>query len=278
MGVFLKNKIKIYIQALPYLFKPGAGFRWNVMKLTIENLIYTPRANIGEIDQATAQAFKIAEVALKKAHIKTGPESPDYATSLYLQGLAIRIGSGNSETQAQAKVYTERALRIRERILPPYHPDLSRSLADIGSALRYEGDYEGAIKAYQRALEINRKIYNANNPYISGCLSGLANTYLDHEKQELALECYAECLQIEESYYDSNSEELCISLRFLGNINTTLGNIEIAETYYKRELKITELHNDKKSRDVKNSISMLCHFYRKTDREQEAEALEKEYS
>jgi len=67
-------------------------------------------------------------------------------------------------------------------------------------------------------------------------------------------------------------------LRFLGNINTTLGNIEIAETYYKRELKITELHNDKKSRDVKNSISMLCHFYRKTDREQEAEALEKEYS
>jgi tetratricopeptide (TPR) repeat protein len=55
---------------------------------------------------------------------------------------------------AEARLYYERALAIRERVLGPEHPDTAQRLNNLGALLRAQGDLGGARPHYERALHI----------------------------------------------------------------------------------------------------------------------------
>jgi tetratricopeptide (TPR) repeat protein len=57
----------------------------------------------------------------------------------------------------EAITFYEKSLEIREKTLPPNHPDLAASYNNIGAVYNSMGDYSKALSYYEKALEIRQK-------------------------------------------------------------------------------------------------------------------------
>ena len=64
----------------------------------------------------------------------------------------------------KALSYYEKALEIRQKTLPPNHPDLAISYNNIGSVYDKMGEYSKALSSYEKALEIRQKTLPPNHP------------------------------------------------------------------------------------------------------------------
>ncbi|MEK7485387.1 MAG: tetratricopeptide repeat protein, partial [Planctomycetota bacterium] len=78
---------------------------------------------------------------------------------------------GNYE---KAIEFAQMSLKLREKHLPPDHPDVALSLNDLARLLELKGDYEGAEPLYRRALEIDEKLLGKEHPSVATSLNGLA--------------------------------------------------------------------------------------------------------
>src|SRR5437764_3798967 len=70
-----------------------------------------------------------------------------------------------------------RALAIREKWLPPDHPDIAESLNDIGVLYQQKGGFAPAKPLLVRALAIREKALKPNDPLIIETLINLAAAY-----------------------------------------------------------------------------------------------------
>ena len=76
-----------------------------------------------------------------------------------LNGLAqYRQRQFTLTADVQAQSLCERALRIREKVLGPEHPDTALSLDRLGQAFEMRRDLAGAQSLYERALRIREKV------------------------------------------------------------------------------------------------------------------------
>jgi tetratricopeptide (TPR) repeat protein len=86
-----------------------------------------------------------------------------------------------------AMVWHRRTLAIRERALPPSHPDIACSAMNIGYALREGGRPNEAIPWLLRALAIFETAYPPTHPATGETLVSLAKAYLDTHRAAEAL-------------------------------------------------------------------------------------------
>jgi len=73
-----------------------------------------------------------------------------------------------------ALAHHHRALALREKYLPPEHPDLGWSLNNIGTTLFNKGDFEEAEPYLRRAIEIWTKGLGPEHPYLAFAEHNLA--------------------------------------------------------------------------------------------------------
>jgi hypothetical protein len=72
-------------------------------------------------------------------------------------------------TSAASESY-RRALGIRQRCLPPDHPDLAESLGNLGlMKLEDEEEYEAALELFERQLNILNLCVGASHPDTVSC-------------------------------------------------------------------------------------------------------------
>ena len=62
----------------------------------------------------------------------------------------------------EAKSIWERALKINEKSYGPDHPEVARTVMNLGIVLRHLGDLEGARKCQERALTVSRNLDKAS--------------------------------------------------------------------------------------------------------------------
>ena len=55
---------------------------------------------------------------------------------------------------ADAEAAAKRALKVDERTLPTYHPDLAKGLSNLATIYTYERKYKEAESLYERAVSI----------------------------------------------------------------------------------------------------------------------------
>jgi tetratricopeptide (TPR) repeat protein len=60
--------------------------------------------------------------------------------------------------------YSQRALKIDEKVYGPDHPTVATIASNIGQILQDKGDLEGALSYSQRALKILENSYGPDNP------------------------------------------------------------------------------------------------------------------
>ena len=73
----------------------------------------------------------------------------------------------------QNRSYQE-ALRIRQKVLGPEHPDTARCLNNLALLYKYIGEYAKAEPLYQEALRIRQKVLGKEHPDTAGCFNNLA--------------------------------------------------------------------------------------------------------
>jgi eukaryotic-like serine/threonine-protein kinase len=71
----------------------------------------------------------------------------------------------------------ELALSLKQRALPPNHPDIAITLASIGFLRTEAGDSESALIAEQRALDIDRAAYGSKSPLLFMILDQRGTTF-----------------------------------------------------------------------------------------------------
>ena len=89
----------------------------------------------------------------------------------------------------------EEALSIYQKSLPKNHPDISRSLNNLGTSLSDLGEYGAARKAFQQ-LAIGRRSLPRNHPATANCLNNLGVTLRHLGDVTAAREAYVEAVQI----------------------------------------------------------------------------------
>ena len=102
----------------------------------------------------------------------------------------------------EAKNYLTKSLTIRERILDPFHPDISTSLNDLALYYWYSSHkYHKAESLLLKALEIDQKVYGKDSIQVATIYSNLGLIYSALNQTEKALDYNKRSLKIRENYY-----------------------------------------------------------------------------
>lgn len=136
--------------------------------------------------------------------------------------------------------YLNKALSIRERVLPTDHPDLAVSYNNVGNTYGDLGDRAKALEYLLEALEIREKVLLPDHLDLATSYNNVGNTYSylgDHAK---ALEFQLKALEIREKVLSVDHPKLAISYNNVGSTYGKLGDHAKALEYKLKALEIFE--------------------------------------
>ncbi|MFL5590329.1 MAG: FxSxx-COOH system tetratricopeptide repeat protein [Ktedonobacteraceae bacterium] len=173
----------------------------------------------------------------------------------------------------QAEPLNQRALAIREKVLPPDHPDTSTSLNNLAHLYGSQGRYEEAEPLYQRALAIYEQARGPEHPETAATLDNLAQLYQAQGRYEEAEPFYQRALAIREKALGLEHPSTSITLNNLANLYRSQGHYEEAEPLYQRSLAIKEKALGPEHPETAFTLNNLAYLYQAQGRYEEAEAL-----
>jgi tetratricopeptide (TPR) repeat protein len=140
----------------------------------------------------------------------------------------------------EAKVLSERALAIEEKVYGPDHPNVAIEVNNLGSVLRDLGDLQGAKKHFVRALAIGEKFYDPDHPQVAIYANNLGNLLEDMGDLQGAKKYYERALAIGEKFYDPDHPQVAIYANNLGGVLGSLGDLKEAKRLLERAQAIGE--------------------------------------
>ncbi len=161
----------------------------------------------------------------------------------------------------QALKFTEKSLKINEKILPADHPSLATSYNNLALIYKDLGDLEQALKFAEKDAGISEKILPVDHPSLATSYNNLALIYLDLGDLEKALEYKLKSLAIEEKVFDDNHPQLGSSYNNLAQIYQDLGNLDQALKFTEKSLKIREKILPADHPDLATSYNNLAQIY-----------------
>jgi tetratricopeptide (TPR) repeat protein len=167
------------------------------------------------------------------------PEGADKFASILLNRLA-GYRQGPLAAYTLVRPLLERALRIDEKLFGPNHLRTAASLANLGHALREQGDFSGAQPYCERALSIYEKVFGPDHPDTAGSLRSLGALLSQQGDLSGARSHFERALAISERTLGPEHPETAGSLINLGNLMRAQGNLAGARLHYERALTIDE--------------------------------------
>ena len=147
----------------------------------------------------------------------------------------------------------EEALRIREKILGPNHPDVAQSLYDLAWATWGE---EG-LELFRRSLEIREKALGPDHPDVAYSLWGLALCWGRKGDYKASQEALERARAIFERDPESNAVGLSWCLNDLGGIAINKGDYAAAQPLLERALNLKEKALGPDHPDVANGLNAV---------------------
>jgi tetratricopeptide (TPR) repeat protein len=203
--------------------------------------VATSWVNLGVLEDRNARPVDAKadfETALTISEGKLGTEA--YG----LTGILDRLGalhSAHSKDQwtkdgfgyANAEVYLQRSLAIREKVLGARHSDVAPALENLGWVYFFDSKYLEAEPLFQQALQILMATKDADSPLIAEALDAIGTTYSAQNRYHEAEPYFKKALAIRES----KSIE---SLTSLAQLYATTGDLKRSGEYFERAALIGE--------------------------------------
>ncbi|CAF0841700.1 unnamed protein product [Adineta steineri] len=155
----------------------------------------------------------------------------------YVQLGLIKDSQGKYQ---EALTFYETSLAIKQKSLPPNHPDLATSYNNIGIVHSKMANYPKALSSIEKAFKIWQQLLPPNHfdlAYSYGnigvVLAKLGNYPKAHSFHEIALE-------IQQQSLPSNHPQLANSYNNIGEVHDSMGNYPEALLFHKKSLKIRQ--------------------------------------
>jgi eukaryotic-like serine/threonine-protein kinase len=207
---------------------------------------------VGELDQHLDEAAVIR--ALGPVAIARAQSERLTAAWLTTEGsVLVRM-----RKHAEARATLERAVALREKILPPDHPDLAASVSALGNALLVAADYAAARVVTERALALREKALGPDHPDVARTLDNLASAYLGLGLQmgeaTQALARGEQALGIMEKALGSGHPDLGEPLATTGRALVRLGRLDEALPRLQRAIAVQEKALGPTSTDLSSAL------------------------
>ena len=222
--------------------------------------LYRDQGKYAEAEPLYQRALDILEKAL-------GPEHPQVAASL--NNLALLYH--NQRKYSEAEPLYQRALVIAEKTMGP--EQVAASLNNLAGLYLNQSRYAEAEPLYQRSLDILEKGLGPEHPQVAQTLNSLALLYHNQGKYSEAEPLYRRALVIAEK--TMGPEQVAASLNNLAGLYHNQSKYAEAEPLYQRSLDILEKGLGPEHPNLASSLESYAILLRKTDRNAEADKLEK---
>lgn len=126
---------------------------------------------------------------------------------------AVYSGCGMSAKNLELLL---KCLEVRKRALGWRHPDVARTIAFIGGALRDQGDYDGAISRFEECLEMRKKTLGEEHPEVAATIALIGGVLQRQGDYVGAISHFEECLSIQKKALGKEHPEAAHTLAAIG--------------------------------------------------------------
>eukprot|EP00058_Branchiostoma_floridae_P018662 XP_002604151.1 hypothetical protein BRAFLDRAFT_71557 [Branchiostoma floridae] len=218
------------------------------------------------------KAISYCEQSLKMMRIIYGKDTAHLDIASLLNNLGV--ARSNLGDHRKAISYYEQSLQMKQIIYvatdenglygeDTAHPNITKSLRNLGTVWRNLGDPRKAISYYEQSLQMEQIIYGDNtaHPDIPNSLNNLGNAWSQLGDHRKAINYFEQSLQMMQSIYGESTAHPNItkSLRNLGTVWRNLGDPRKAISYYEQSLQMEQIiYGDNTAHpDIPNSLNNL---------------------
>jgi class 3 adenylate cyclase/Tfp pilus assembly protein PilF len=166
------------------------------------------------------------------------------------------------------------ALRIREKLLGPDHPDVATSATNLAIACGEQGRHEEASQLFARALAIRETALGPDAPLTANSRSNLAHAYHDLGRCEEAEALYSCVCASHEKMFGPDHPDVATAINNLASVYCDEGRFDEAEPLHRRALAIREKAFGLDHPDVAVSLGNLAEVYLGQGRYSDAESFQ----
>jgi tetratricopeptide (TPR) repeat protein len=228
----------------------------------------------GTLPPTTYTTWKQGERLLPHALLSLHRAAAQEA-SLPLASLASKAAQYLHERgrYAQAELLYQRALRIREQVLGPEHPEVAASLNSLANLSWEQGQYPGAERLLQRALQIREQALGPEHPEVAASLNNVAILAFEQGQYAQAEPLYQRALQIWEQALGETHPYVAYPLNNLAELYCGQGKYAQAEPLAWHALQIWEQALGETHPYVADALQTLANLFRDQDQYAQAEPL-----
>ncbi|CAF1502717.1 unnamed protein product [Adineta steineri] len=189
---------------------------------------------LGSLLNKMGQLNKAQEVYEVLLHQTT--DESDKA-SIYIQLGSIKHNQGEYQKALSSH---EKALLIRQQLLPSDHSNLAMSYNNIGSVYYSMGDYPKAFLSHEKALAIRQQSLPSNHHHLGDSYDNIGNVYYSMGDYQQALSCYEKALAIKQKSLPFNHPDLGDSYNRIGSVFHSMGDYQQALSCYEKAVAIRQ--------------------------------------
>ncbi|CAF1166187.1 unnamed protein product [Adineta steineri] len=181
---------------------------------------------------------------------------------IYFQLGRIKYNQGQYQ---EALSSHEKALTIRQQLLPSSHPDLGASYNNIGVVYYNMGDYPKSLSSYEKALTIQQQSLSSNHPDLGASYNNIGNVYQNMDDYPKALSSHEKALAIRQQSLPSNHPDLAMSYNNIGMVYYSMSEYPKALSYYEKDLAILQQSLPSNHPDLGASHNNIGNVYQNMD-------------
>ncbi|CAF1063947.1 unnamed protein product [Adineta steineri] len=137
-------------------------------------------------------------------------------------------------------VFCKKSLIIRQKALPPNHPDLAKSYNNIGLVHYNMGNYPKALSYYEKDLGISQKSLPSNHPDLAKSYNNIGVVHNNIGNYPKALSSHEKALEIKQQSLPTNHPNLASSYNNIGNVHFNMDNYPKALISHEKALEILQ--------------------------------------
>jgi len=192
-----------------------------------------------------AESVDLMKKAVATYRDPTCDDERNLAIALYNLGMGYYM----LDDYDKATQLHQESLAIRQRLLPPDHPEIAASLEELAQIDFDQGKLDEALELCQRSVDIRRKHDAEDDPSLPSSLLLLGEILAAKGEFELACSTFEEGVKVAEHALGPSSMTLARVLESYGSLALNLNRMDQAtallnRSYEMRELLLSEEHPD----------------------------------
>ena len=184
--------------------------------------------------------FEEAKSELENAYYEADVAGDALGALQAANQMIFAVGQRLADHKAGERWYWLATIKQKRLRLGRFHPEVAKSLHNMGSVQLGQGRYEKALASFQAALAIRKKVFSPDHPGLASSYNNMGLVYWSQGRHAQALEAFLNTLAIEQKALGSDHPDVGGTLNNIGMVYREQGKFRKALEVYQRAIAIRE--------------------------------------